>query len=295
MNRPSPIREFAGGFATLGRGFAFWRERPGIMWLGLLPAGIVAAVVVTVPVALVLLIDPITLALTAFAEDWEAGWRSLLRVVLGVALVIATVFLAVRAFTAVTLFVGAPFYDRIQAAADESRGAVGADAPGFWGSLGATIVLVLQSFLASVVVLLVGLIPVAGAPLAAVLGFVLTAWGISRELTFAPLARRGLDGRARSRLRHARRARTFGFGVAVQLCFLVPGAAVLVMPAAVAGSAFLARDLLSGPPTAEAQASGPSAAASSAPSSSASSSSARSGGGSPRLDARGQRNLPHSD
>jgi len=242
--RPSPIREFVAGFGTLGRGFAFWRERPGLMWLGLLPAAIVGALIVAVVVLLIVFVDPITVALTAFAADW-GGWRDLLRILFGVALVIATLFLAARTFTAVTLLVGAPFYDRIQAAADESRGEIASGTPaGFWTTAGATLVLVLQSIGASLVVLLLGLIPAVGAALAAVIGFVLTSWGLSRELTFAPLARRGLDGGGRARVRRTRRARAFGFGVAVQLCYLVPLGAVIAMPAAVAGSAFLARDLL---------------------------------------------------
>jgi CysZ protein len=35
-----------------------------------------------------------------------------------------------------------------------------------------------------------------------------------------------------------------GFGVMVQLCFLVPFGAVLMMPAAVVGSTMLAREVL---------------------------------------------------
>lgn len=241
---PHPIREFGAGFAALGRGFAFWRERPGLMWLGLVPAAIVAAIVVTAVVLLAVFIDPITASLTSFATGW-GGWRELLRILFGVALVLATLFLAARTFTAVTLLVGAPFYDRIQAVADESRGEIAPGKPvGVGASIGATVVLIVQSVAASLVVLLIGLVPAVGAALAGVIGFVLTAWGLTRELTFAPLARRGLDGGARSRLRRARRARSFGFGVAVQLCYLVPFGAVLAMPAAVAGSAFLARDLL---------------------------------------------------
>lgn len=249
--RAHPIREFAAGFATLGRGFGFWRERPGLMWLGLLPAAIVAAAIVTAVALLAVFVDPLTSALTWFAADW-GGWRDLLRVLLGVALVIATLFLAARTFTAVTLLVGGPFYDRIQAAADESRGEIVEGTPaGFWASLGATIVLVLQSIAASLVVLLLGLIPAVGAALAAVIGFVLTSYGLSRELTLAPLARRGFDGATRSRVRRGRRARAFGFGVAVQLCYLVPLGAVIAMPAAVAGSAFLSRDLLAEEPAVE--------------------------------------------
>jgi CysZ protein len=41
-----------------------------------------------------------------------------------------------------------------------------------------------------------------------------------------------------------RRRRALGFGVATQLCFLVPFGAVLTMPAAVAGAAELSQSLL---------------------------------------------------
>ena len=41
-----------------------------------------------------------------------------------------------------------------------------------------------------------------------------------------------------------RRARILGFGVATQLCFLVPLGAIITMPAAVAGATVLARSLL---------------------------------------------------
>jgi len=39
------------------------------------------------------------------------------------------------------------------------------------------------------------------------------------------------------------RARTLGFGIATQLCFMVPLGAIITMPAAVAGSTILARAL----------------------------------------------------
>jgi CysZ protein len=42
----------------------------------------------------------------------------------------------------------------------------------------------------------------------------------------------------------AHRPEALGFGTAVFLCFLVPGGAVLLMPAAVAGGTLLARHVL---------------------------------------------------
>jgi CysZ protein len=55
---------------------------------------------------------------------------------------------------------------------------------------------------------------------------------------------RGIDRPERNALLRAHRGRALGFGVATQLCFLVPGGAVATMPAAVAGSTLLAQSLL---------------------------------------------------
>lgn len=248
---PNPVSEFFAGVGTLGRGFAFWRRRPGVMALGLVPAAIVAAIVLTAVIVLGVFLEPITGALTFFADGWEPGWRRLLRLLLAIALVVATLALAARTFTALTLLVGAPFYDRIHEAAEESAGGADGTPPLSLGaSLRATVVIVLQSLGASVVVLLLGLVPVVGSVLAPVAGVLLTASALTRELTLAPLGRRGFDRRGRARLRRARGARSFGFGLAVQACYLVPFGAVITMPAAVAGATLLSRDLLGGAPAA---------------------------------------------
>lgn len=243
--RRNPIAEFAGGFLTLIRGFTLWRRTPRLMALGLLPAFIVGAVIVAAVVVLGVFFDPITGALTFFADGWERVWRDLARLVVAIALIIATLALAARTFTAITLLVGAPFYDRIQQAADDAHGGIGhEDPPGFGRIVRDTALLIVQSLAASIVVVLLGLIPVIGSVLSPVVGFVVTAWALSRELTLAPYSRRGLDWGTRKRVRAASRPRTFGFGVAVQLCYLVPLGAVLVMPAAVVGATLLVRDTL---------------------------------------------------
>ena len=46
------VRDFARGVGMLGRGFGYWRRRPGLMALGLLPAAIVGALFVSGLVAL---------------------------------------------------------------------------------------------------------------------------------------------------------------------------------------------------------------------------------------------------
>lgn len=242
------MTEFAAGVATLVRGFGSWRARPRLMLLGLVPALVVGAVIVAAIVLLLVSLGPITDALTFFAGGWDPFWRGLVRVAAALALVVAALALAARTFTAITLLVGSPFYDRIQVAVDEAHGGVTEDrSPGIARTILDTAVLLAQSLLAAIVVAVAGVVPVVGPVLAPVLGFVLTAWALTRELTLAPLSRRGLDSAERRRVRRARRARSFGFGLAVQLCYLVPLGAVLTMPAAVAGATLLARDLLGEP------------------------------------------------
>jgi len=77
----------------------------------------------------------------------------------------------------------------------------------------------------------------------AVAGVLMTGWLLADELSSRALTARGIGGAERRALLRAHRARAWGFGVATQLCFFVPLGAVLIMPAAVAGSTVLARSL----------------------------------------------------
>ena len=91
---------------------------------------------------------------------------------------------------------------------------------------------------------LIGLVPVVGGVLGTVFAVLLTGWLLADELTSRALTARGMVPAARRRLMRRHRARMVGFGVATQLCFLVPLGAVATMPAAVAGATLLARSLL---------------------------------------------------
>src|SRR6266508_2620838 len=89
-----------------------------------------------------------------------------------------------------------------------------------------------------------GFIPLVGQTVVPVLDALIGGWLLAVELTGIPFNRRGLRLRDRRRLLAANRALALGFGVPVFLIFLVPFAAVLVIPAAVAGSTLLARRVL---------------------------------------------------
>jgi CysZ protein len=67
---------------------------------------------------------------------------------------------------------------------------------------------------------------------------------LAMELSSRAFKARGIDRAARRRLLRGHRARLLGFGIATQLCFMVPLGAIVTMPAAVAGSTLLARSVL---------------------------------------------------
>ncbi|MDW4571193.1 EI24 domain-containing protein [Microbacterium sp. M3] len=239
------MREFVGGMGMLGRGFAYWRRRPGLMALGLVPAAIVGLLFLGGLVTLGAFLPAITEAMTPFADGWPGVWVTVLRLTVGTALLGAALILVAVTFTALTLVVGEPFYDRIWRAVETDLGSTGLDARyGFWRSVGDAVSLIARGVLVALLAALVALIPVVGGVLGPVVGVLLTGRLLADELTSRALTARGLAPAARRKLGKGRRARLLGFGVATQLCFLVPLGAVASMPAAVAGATLLARSLL---------------------------------------------------
>jgi CysZ protein len=245
------MREFVRGMATLGRGFAYWRRRPGLMALGLLPAALVGALLLSGLVALAVFLPTITEAVTPFAEGWPGLWATVIRVAIGTAVLGAALVLVAVSFTALTLLIGEPFYNRIWRAVEADLGEPAIDARyGLWRSLGDALLLFTRGVGVALLAALIGLIPVVGGAFSAVSAVLATGWLLADELVSRALTARGILPAARRSLMRRRRARVLGFGVATQLCFLVPLGAVASMPAAVAGSTLLARALLDDAPAA---------------------------------------------
>ncbi|MET0673393.1 MAG: EI24 domain-containing protein [Microbacterium pygmaeum] len=239
------MREFIGGMGLLLRGFGYWRRRPGLMALGLIPAAIVGILLLAGLVSLAIWLPGITVAVTPFAEGWPGLWATVIRVTIGTAMVGAALVLVAVSFTALTLILGEPFYERIWRSVERDLGDAQPDSDyGFWRSVLDGIGLFLRGVGIALLAALIGLIPAVGGVLATIVGVTLTGWLLADELSSRALSARGLDHAARRRLMRAHRARVLGFGVATQLCFLVPLGAVATMPAAVAGSTALARSLL---------------------------------------------------
>lgn len=247
--RRGAVREFISGIGYLGRGLRMYVSAPRIMWLGVIPAFIVFVVYLGGIIALVLNIESIAEFTTQFASGLDDALRQLIQALVGLALLAVSLLLFVFTFTAVTLAVGDPFYERIW---NKTESLIGDPPPEPELSLGTkigraiidTLRLLLLTILVSLGVFVIGLIPLVGTVTGAVLGALFGGWFLTLELTGFAFEARGLRLSDRRHVLGARRARTLGFGVATYLFFLVPFAAVIVMPAAVAGATLLSRDAL---------------------------------------------------
>ncbi len=243
----TPMRDFLRGMATLGRGFGYWPRRTGAMALGLVPAAVVGLVLVGGVITLAFFLPTITDAATPFADDWPGLWATVVRVAVGAAVLGGAIVLVAVSFTALTLMVGEPFYERIWRAVEADLGDPRLESDyGFWRSVRDGLGLLVRGVLAAIVAALAGTVPVVGGALGAVTAVLLTGWLLADELTARALSARGLTRRQRRALIRPHRSKVWGFGVATQLCFMVPLGAVVTMPAAVAGSTVLARELLGG-------------------------------------------------
>lgn len=239
------MREFGRGVAALGGGFAVWRRRPGTMALGILPAAIVGLLFLAGLVTLGAYLPAITEAVTPFADAWPGVWAGLLRFTVGTAVFGAALVVVAVTFTAVTLVVGEPFYERIWRTVEADLGRTDEDGRyGFWRSVVDALSLIARGVGVAVLSVLIALIPVVGGVCSTLVGVAFTGWLLADELTSRAFTARGMTRRERGRVLAAHRLRVLGFGIATQLCFLVPLGAVVTMPAAVAGSTLLARALL---------------------------------------------------
>ncbi len=236
---------FGRGAGFLLRGLRLWRERPGLMLLGIIPAVIVALLVGALLVTLLFVADDLIAWATPFADGWDDGVRGLFRGALFLLVILGAVMLAVVTFTGLTLAVGDPFYERIWKEVELS---LGGDVPeqGVGWVRGALdgLVLVAMGVLTAIGVFVIGLLPVVGAVVGAIVGLMVSGRLLAGELVSRPLEARGLDRAARAALMRRHRGAMLGFGVCVQACFLVPLGGILVMPAAVAGATYLAREAL---------------------------------------------------
>jgi CysZ protein len=169
--------------------------------------------------------------------------------VFALAFLVVFAFFWVYTYTAVTLTVGDPFYERIWRHVERQLG----DPPvepelGFWRGVGRGLGDFLRLFIPTVLIglliFVLGFIPLVGGAVAVVLGALVGGWFLAVETTGRSFDVRGYSQRDRRRMLRARRPLALGFGVASYVLFLVPGLTVFAMPAAVAGATRLSREVL---------------------------------------------------
>jgi CysZ protein len=249
------VRDFITGVRYFGQGFCLLVRRPRLLLIGMLPAVLTTVVLLAGMIALIANIDHLAALVTPFANGWPSGGRLFARLAAGVALVGAAVLLGVVGFTAVTLTIGGPFYERIAEQIEDDLGVTvereRLDLP--WGRQFVSgvrdgIVLLLRSLIFTAPLFLAGFLPVVGQSVVPVLVALETGWFMALEVVAVPFYRRGIGLRKRTAMLRRRRMLAVGLGLPAALLCMIPLMAIVVMPAAFAGGVLVALDTLGQPP-----------------------------------------------
>lgn len=192
--------------------------------------------------------DDLTAWATPFADGWGSPWLALFRGFLTALVFGLGLFLAVITFTAVTLLIGQPFYESLSEQVDRSEGGEVPESglplwQELWISARDSVKVLGRVVLYGILLFALGFIPVIGQTVVPVLGFCVSGYFLTQELTSVALQRRRVDLAERLVLLRSRRMLVLGFGVPLVLAFLVPLVAVFLMPGAVAGATLMVRDL----------------------------------------------------
>jgi CysZ protein len=245
------LRNIGTGLGFLARGFGIVLGSPRLLLRGALPALLTLVLLSGAMVTLLIWIDELAALVTPFASDWSESVRTTVRIGAGISIVGAVVAVSLLSFTALTLAIGAPFYESIAEAVEERLGGVpdGERAGTFrvaMVGIADGLRLVGLSLLLAIPLLLLGFVPVLGQTVVPVLAVCVGAWLLGLEFTGIPFNRRGhgLAMRHRTLRRHG--LLVLGFAVPVYLLCLIPFAVLVVTPAAMAGGTLLAHRVLTG-------------------------------------------------
>ncbi|MBT2466761.1 EI24 domain-containing protein [Streptomyces sp. ISL-66] len=243
------MRDLAGGFGYLLAGQR-WVFRHG-RWLGfgLLPGLVSLVLYAGALIGLGYGADDLTAWATPFADGWSSPWLGLFRGFLTALLYAFGLFVAVITFTAVTLLVGQPFYESLSEQVDRSEGGEVPESgltlwQELWISARDSLKILGRVLLYGILLFALGFVPVVGQTVVPAVGFCVSGYFLTQELTSVALMRRRVRLTEQLGLLRSRRMLALGFGVPLVLAFLVPLVAVFLMPGAVAGATLMARDLV---------------------------------------------------
>lgn len=244
------ISDAVSGAALLPRALRLLTRRPRLLGLGLLPPLITTVLFGGLLVLLLANQATVVGAVTGFADDWSPGAAQAVRWVVTAALVVGAVAVWILTFSAVTLAIGSPLYDKIAEETEELAGSAPEPVQeqlrvSVARAVRQTLGLVALSLLLAVPLFLLTLIPVAGTLLGPVASACVGGWLLTTELVGGALERRGRTRlRERWALMRGQRARVLGFGVPVFLLLALPLVAIVVFPVATAAGTLLARELV---------------------------------------------------
>lgn len=253
MSHPLPPRPATSsrrtvpGIGDLARGLAMVAARPRAMALGLVPPLITSVIVGAA-------LWGLWLWLESQRRAWPAGQAGMyVGFILQVVVMVGGVLVGVLAFSAITLTIGAPIYERVSAHIDEAVSQVPAAPAEPWRrmvprAIGQALITVLLSASGAVACLLLNAIPAVGVLIGAAASFCFGGWMMARELTGPALERRGLLTLAeRGRVLRTRPLTVLAFGIPAFWLLALPGVAIVLFPGAVAGGTLLTRRLLGEP------------------------------------------------
>ena len=241
------------GLRLFGRAALLLIRSPRLLVIGMVPALITLVLFGAGFVVLVIHLDELAGLLTWFAAGWDSATRQGLRLLAGIAVLVAAGMFTVVSYTAVTLLIGDPFYERLSRTVDDRLTASplpadhGEPSRSAMSGIRDSVLVVMASLACGVPLLAAGLLPVVGQTVVPVLGVCVGSWLLALELAGVPFRRRGLG---LGELRHALRGRrllTLGTAVPAYLLCAVPFTAVITMPVAVVAATLLARELLDSP------------------------------------------------
>jgi CysZ protein len=243
------VRDFIAGARYFGQGFGILIRRPRLLLIGMLPAVLTTAILLGGMIALIANAGHLAALVTPFANGWPDGGRLFARLAAGLALVGVAVLLGLVGFTAVTLVVGGPFYERIAERIEDELGVTEGQLDVPWrkqlvSGVRDGIVLLVRSLVFTVPLFLAGFLPVVGQSVVPVLVALVTAWFMALEVVAVPFYRRGIGLRDRTATLRRRRALAVGLGLPAALLCMIPLLAIVVMPAAFAGGVLVALDAL---------------------------------------------------
>lgn len=242
--------DFSQGAGYFLTGVKTWATRPKLMLLGSLPALIVGTLMFLLVVWAVPRTYGWAAGITGFADDWALLFREGIRLALGVALAIAIIMVCIVSFVTITLLVGGPFYERIWRSTEQSLGGLPSSPASritqqVARGVGDAARMLGMALTTSLVAVLIGLVPAVGGLLAALF----VTWRGSRalaiELTAYAADARGWTFEQRKKVLDRHPMKALGAAFPCYLAFMVPGGAVLVMPAAVVAGTLLLHDLAS--------------------------------------------------